>query len=63
VPTENKGDDNQDPLNGDKVEPGPFNEGQMGGGSGTHVERDGAQVQPNTSSIKYSMPSISTNSG
>jgi hypothetical protein len=63
VPTENKGDDNQDPLNGDKVESGPFNEGQMGGGSGTHVERDGAQVQPNTSSIKYSMPSISTNSG
>jgi hypothetical protein len=54
MPTENKEDDNtQDPLNDDKVQSGPFNEGQVGGGSGTNVEKDGTQVQPNTSSTKY----------
>jgi hypothetical protein len=63
MPTENKEDDNtRDPLNDDKVESGPINEGQVGG-SGTNVEKDGTQVQPNTSSIKYSMPSIFTHSG
>ena len=63
VPTENKEDNNQDPLGDGQVESGPFNEGHMGGGPKANAEGNFTKVQPTTSSIKYTMPSISTTSG
>jgi hypothetical protein len=63
VPTEDKDDNHQNPLDDGKVESGSLNEGNMEGGPETNVEGDGTKVQPTTSSIKYTMPSISTTSG
>jgi hypothetical protein len=64
TPIEKKDDDNQDSQDDGKVDSGHFNEGNMGGGEPeVNTEGDGAQVLLTTSSIKYSMPSISTTSG
>jgi chromosome segregation ATPase len=50
-------------LEDGKVDSGKFNEGNMRGGPEANVEGDGTRVLPTTSSIKYTMPSISTTSG
>jgi hypothetical protein len=64
TPIEKKDDDNQDSQDDGKVDSGHFNEGNMGGGGPeVNTEGDGTQVLPTISSIKYSMPSISTTSG
>jgi hypothetical protein len=63
VSTENKDDNNQNPLDDGKVDSGQFNEGNMGGGPEANVEGNDTRVLPTTSSIKYTMPSISTTSG
>jgi hypothetical protein len=62
-PIEHKDDDNKGSLDDGKVDSGQFNEGNMGGGLEANVEGDGNRVLPTASSVKYTMPSISTASG